>query len=325
MQHPIVDKCRDVPIEVMKMETLSNRLKEQHYKKKAVDQKAKNLRAGLHGEESLDFMLSFLPSDSFHILHNLRIRDQSEYFQIDNLISSPKFILINEVKNIAGTVTYDDFGQAVRASKDGEEVNFGNHIEQVNLQHIRLLHWMRTQGLPLIPIEKLVIYSNPATLLKNPANNQAVTEMVIHKEQLLTKIDELSIKHQSTALSSEQLDRLSALLIKAHSPKNIDVMKKFNISRSDIQCGVFCPTCGALPMTRINGSWQCYRCKCISKNAHMPALQDYCFLFGNQISNRAAREFLKVDSTHVMKRILQKAKFAFTGRTTKRFYQLPFY
>lgn len=200
MQYSVVDKPRDVPIEVLKTEALNKRLAESHYKKKTVDQKAKNFRAGLNGEESLDFMLSFLSGDAYRILHNLRIRDHSEYFQIDNLIPSPRFILINEVKNIAGTVMYDEFGQAIRISKDGKEENFGNHVEQVNLQHIRLLEWMRKNNLPVIPIEKLIIYSNSSTIIKNSGDNKAVAETVIHLEQLLTKIGELSNKHKSPAL-----------------------------------------------------------------------------------------------------------------------------
>ncbi|SFB28741.1 Nuclease-related domain-containing protein [Lentibacillus halodurans] len=325
MQSSLVVKPRDVPIEVLKAEALSRRLAGHHYMKKEVNQKAKNLRAGLNGEESLDFILSFIQDDSCRILHNLRIRDYSEYFQIDNLILSPKFILINEVKNIAGTVMYDTFGQAIRISKNGEEENLGNHIEQVNLQHLRLLNWMRQYNFPAIPIEKLVIYSSSSTIIKNPGNNKTVDKTVIHKEELLTKISELSKKHKSAVFSEEHLNQLSAHLIDAHTPKKIDIMENFSVDRKELLCGVFCPGCGALPMARIKGGWICPKCQLKSKNAHIPALQHYNLLFGNKINNREAREFLKVDSSHVIKRIFRKEAFESTGNTTKRVYCLPFY
>ncbi|WP_218144046.1 nuclease-related domain-containing protein [Lentibacillus persicus] len=306
------------------MEALNRRLRAEHYKKDQVEQKARNLRAGVKGEESLEFTLSFLRDDSLQILHNLRIRDQNEFFQIDNLIPSTKFILINEVKNIAGTVIYDEFGQAIRVSKNGNEENLGNHIEQVNLQHIRLLEWMRNNNYTGIPIEKLIVHSNPATIIKNPANNRAVTDTIIHKEQLLTKIDAFVHKHNAQVLSIKQLNHLSSLLIKAHTPKEVNVLEKFEIHQNDIMCGVFCPGCGALPMMRLKGCWICLQCQLVSKNAHLPALKDYFLLFGNKINNREARRFLNVESQHVVKRILHKEGFEFTGNTTKRFYFLPF-
>lgn len=107
-------KLRDIPIVMLKTEALSRRLAEHHFKKKEVEKHAKNLRAGYNGEKALDFTLGFLPEAPYIILHNLRIHDGSGFFQIDTLILSPQFILITEVKNISGTVTYDEFGQAIR-------------------------------------------------------------------------------------------------------------------------------------------------------------------------------------------------------------------
>ncbi|WP_174612846.1 nuclease-related domain-containing protein [Virgibacillus ihumii] len=114
---------------------------------------------------------------------------------MDNLINSRQLILINEVKNISGTVIYDEFGQAIRIKENGKEENFGNHLEQVNLQHFRLLRLMKDYNLPAIPIEKLITYSNPNTIIKSVTNNKAVANMVIHKEQLLTRISDFGEKY----------------------------------------------------------------------------------------------------------------------------------
>ncbi|WP_367888742.1 nuclease-related domain-containing protein [Alteribacillus bidgolensis] len=54
--------------------------------------------AGYKGEQSIDYPLTFLPSNKFYIRHGLRLFDGSHYFQIDTLILSWDFFLILEVK-----------------------------------------------------------------------------------------------------------------------------------------------------------------------------------------------------------------------------------
>lgn len=76
------------PVMMRQTEALSRRLHSHHVRKTEVDESARRLRAGFNGEKSLGFHLNFLQEDSFHILHNLRICDENEFFQIDNLINS---------------------------------------------------------------------------------------------------------------------------------------------------------------------------------------------------------------------------------------------
>ncbi|TRM11683.1 NERD domain-containing protein [Lentibacillus cibarius] len=320
----LIVKPRDYPLEVLKTEALNRRLVAHHSRKKEVKRKAKNLRAGYNGEKSLDFHLGFLQDESYRILHHLRIRDANEFFQMDTTIISPQFILINDAKNISGTVIYDEFGQAIRISKSGEEENLGNHIEQVNLQHLRLLRWMRNHDFPAIPIEKLVTHSNSNTIIKNITNNKAVSDTIIYKEQLLTKIEEFADKHNAPVFTEEQLQHLAALLIDAHTPKEVDLLNKFGMKCEEILRGVFCPECSALPMKRTKAKWICRQCGETSKDAHIPALQDYCLLFGNKIRNREARKFLMVDDIYVTQRLLKKEQLETVGTTRDRQYILRF-
>lgn len=106
-------KPRDNPTHLLRMEALSRRLILNHKHKQVVDHLARSLRAGYNGEKSLDFTLGFLPKDQFHILHNVRIKDEHGYFQIDTLIASPHFALIIEVKNIYGSIIFDNMDQAI--------------------------------------------------------------------------------------------------------------------------------------------------------------------------------------------------------------------
>ncbi|MGP4108574.1 nuclease-related domain-containing protein [Virgibacillus sp. L01] len=320
----MIGKSLDVPVLMLQTEALSWRLAEHHFKSKEVSKHAKNLRAGYNGEKSLAFTLSFLPESSYIILHNLRIYDANGFFQIDTLILSPQFLLIVEVKNIAGTVIYDEFGQAIRVTKKGEEDNLGNHIEQVNLQHFRLLRWMREHDFSTIPIEKLIAYSNPNTIIKNLMNNTTVSDTVIHKESLLTKIDDYSSIDKFGCMSEQELQFLSAFLINAHTTNKVDILKKYQVESTDILRGVFCSGCGFLPMIRKNAKWVCHHCGATSRNAHLEALWHYSLLVGNTISNRQAREFLQVDGIQTARRLLVKEQFKQIGNTSGRRYILIF-
>ncbi|MDA6162049.1 nuclease-related domain-containing protein, partial [Escherichia coli] len=70
--------------------------------------------------------LSHLPDKEFTILHDLRLFNGSTY----SLILSPYFALIIEVKNILGTLLFDEtFNQFIRTRNEKEE-GFPNPLIQ---------------------------------------------------------------------------------------------------------------------------------------------------------------------------------------------------
>lgn len=48
---------------------------------------------------------------------------------------------------------------------------------------------------------------------------------------------------------------------------------------------IFMQRCGHFPMNRSYEFWRCSSCKHSSKNAHIQALDDYNYLFGEEITN----------------------------------------
>ena len=99
-------------------------------------------------------------------------------------------------------------------------------------------------------------------------------------------------------------------------------MDKYEVSQYELLRGVICPECSTLPMLRIRGKWKCEACHVESDIAHRTAFEDYRLLIGNTINNKQARNFLNIDSTHVMKRLLMKERFPHTGATSARIYEL---
>lgn len=237
------------------------------------------------------------------------------------MLLSIGFLLIIEVKNIKDVVTFDEMGQSVRTTNGKEEV-FTNPIEQVNLQHLRLLHWMRKCDLPPIPIEKIVVYSNPKTILKNISNDKTITEIIIRKERLLSKIEEISSKHKTSHLSEKQLIDISCQLLDAHVPEEANAMNKYDVSIDALMKGVICPTCDIIPMKWDHGKWICRFCGCKSATAHRRTLADYGLLVGQFITNRQAQKILLMDSEYAVRRLFKKEGFDKFGTTSGRKYIL---
>src|SRR5699024_12082099 len=110
--------------------------------------------------------------------------------------------------------------------------------------------------------------------------------------------------------------------------KEIDVallkllLQYYMISEKDLLKGVFCPLCTSLPMERKRQHWHCRECGHYSKQAHYAALNDYFLLISDQIVNREARNFLKVESRDVMKRLLINGGYPLSGTTKSSKYKL---
>ncbi|MGP4108579.1 NERD domain-containing protein [Virgibacillus sp. L01] len=282
---------------------------------------AKNLRSGYRGEQSLDFLLSFLPEQEFLIFHYIRIPDKQGHFQIDILLLSLKFFLIIEVKNIYDNMHFDGMGQAIRYKNNEIEV-FTNPLDQVNLQHRRLLEWLRKHDFPPIPIEKIVVYSQDDTFLKNIINDPIISEIVMHKEKVLPKIEKLTDTHTTYCFDEDQLIELSYRLLEEHESEKFEGMKRNNISAEDLLKGVFCSDCGTVPMKSKAGKWRCISCGAVSRTAHRQELADYALLIKEYINNREAREFLQIGSGSITRKLLQKEDFEKVGKGSGMRYKI---
>ncbi|MHA6250676.1 nuclease-related domain-containing protein [Oceanobacillus sp. CAU 1775] len=307
--------------ELLQIEALDKRLSPHHILKEEISLKARNLRAGYNGERALQFPLSFLPEDDFLIFHHLRLPDKQGFFQIDTLLLSTNYILIIEVKNIRDTITFDDMGQTFREEHDVIQ-GFSNPVDQVNLQHLRLLRWLKKLKLPPIPIEKIVTYTNPTTFLKNLTKKDDLPKVVMHKEKILDKINEISNMHQEKRVSDDELLKLAYQLILEHTEAKFDVFKKYGIRKDEIIKGVACEECSFIPMSRAFGKWFCSGCQSTSKNAHQAALLDYALLVNEYISNQEVKEFLQLKSRDVTKRLLLKENFQQFGERSGRKYHI---
>jgi hypothetical protein len=316
---------REIPIIIKVLEALLRRLPPNHPIRPDIEAELNNYQAGYKGEQSIDYYLSFLPEKDYFILHGLRLPYKNYFFQMDTLILSKSFFLILEVKNISGTLLFDDsFKQLIRMKNNGEKEVFKDPLQQVKLQQYQLANWLKDHKFTNIPIEHLVVITNQNTLLQTNNPNSEYIHKVIPSARLLSKINEIRISRKEERLTEKDLKIISRQMMKKHVPSKPEILNTFNISTSDLLNGVLCETCKS-SMFRQKGKWICPECYNSSKNAHVNALMDYALLFDSTITNKQFREFLHIPSRYMALRLLKDLNLKAEGPKKNRKYHLHFF
>lgn len=242
-------------------------------------------------------------------MHDLRLIHKEHYFQIDTLILSPNYLLIIETKNYQGTIYFDsDYNQLIRTLHDKEEA-LPSPLIQVRRQRNHLSEWLKNEKISDIPIDYLVIISNPNTIIKaSPKNREALQKVT---PITLNKLEQIEKLYPSQLTQRKEIQRISKKLM--HTPLNPDVLTQFDITPSELLTGVHCPSCNFIPLHRKQAKWVCVKCLGSSKDAHVTAIVDYTLLFDNKITNQKLREFLHISSRTVANKILGSLALEVSG------------
>ncbi|XQY92861.1 nuclease-related domain-containing protein [Metabacillus sp. HB246100] len=319
----MIAKPRTYPKHLKALEALQARISHDHPVYERVKENIAKRAAGYRGEQGIDYYLSFLDENKYTILHDVRLFDGTHFFQIDTLILSKKFILILEVKNIAGTLTFDQtFHQLIRQLDEKVE-GFADPILQIQRQTLQLRKWLATHSAwKHIPIKSLVIISTPRTIVKSINSMKEISELVIHTAKLPFRVAELEHSFSKNILSEKQRHQLTTTLLKHHLPKDSDILSQYGLSQEEIIKGVFCPACSFIPIQYYRGKWLCPHCDHNSKHAHKKALEEYSLIFSLVITNSELRNFLLVPSTMAANRLFHSLNLSFEGKNKARKYFL---
>lgn len=321
----LIKKERMIPLGLQKCEALLRRLDENHPKWPFVEKRLAKYKKGFEGEQSLDYFFSDLPKSQYYLFHDLRLPvGENKFAQFDTVLLSKSFLLIIEVKNIVGTIIFDRaFSQLIRI-KDGQEEAFPDPILQLNRQKKMMRSILKTKEMFHLPIETIIVMTNPATLLKSTGNTNEVGQIVIRSTNLLHKIEHFETKYKKPQLTTREVNKLSRYFNKYHSPLNPDILSQYKIGKLEIQTGVHCPHCNHIPIQKHpnRNKWHCNKCNQTSNDAHLHSLRDYALLISESITNKECRRFLHLPSTQSAYRLLNTFQLEFTGTTKGRRYKL---
>ncbi len=278
--------------------------------------------AGYKGEEAIDYPLSFLPDQEYSVLHDVRLFDQKHYFQIDTLIVSTRFILFLEIKNMTGTLLFDtEFNQLIRISEQNSE-GFPDPMLQIKRQEIQLRAWLHSHGFSNFPIESLVVISKPHTIVKAAFHNQELPQKITHSANLPNRIKQLESVYVKKWLSAKKQQKLVQHIMAEHFPLQPNILEQYSVAKDELIRGVQCPECLFISMAKIKSGWQCKECNTFSKEAHKYAMQDYALLLGTTVTNKELKEFLNIESSSVVRRLIHMMELSYTGENKGRKYDL---
>ncbi|MFD9627734.1 nuclease-related domain-containing protein [Peribacillus muralis] len=315
----IIKECK-MPLKIEVLEALIRRLPPGHAKHSAIQEDIKKIRAGYNGEYRVFNLLKALPEEDYLLFHDLRLSGSPYPFQMDILILTPSFLLILEVKNMAGEIYFDNtFNQLIRTNPDGKTEAFDDPILQVSRQRRHLLDWLKTKRMNNLPVETLVISANSSTIIR--ASNKEINTKIIRKDRILLKIAELNNKYKEELLSRRAMMRISSLLLDGHTPFIPKPLETYRIPSTALQTGVFCFKCHAYSMER-QRKWICRTCLDTSHDAHISALLDYLYLVKPSITNSEFRNFLQIRSPSSTKKLLASLKLKHSGHNRGRVYLL---
>lgn len=319
----LILKDRPIPLKILQNEALLPRLVPFHEIRPQIELDLKKRRAGFNGEKAVDYHLSFLTGKHYWLFHDIRLPLDPHYFQIDTLLLTPYYALIIEVKNISGIIRIDpQIKQCTRIYKDTTE-GFIDPISQAKRQKHFLQKWLSLNKIPPMPIEYLVVISNPSTTIEYTSRPEAGSPYlnIIHSQNVIDGIIELNHSYQTSNLPDKTLKKIKKLVLTNHEEAPSNCLQTYNLTKEDILPGVLCRHCGHLPLKRIPNSWSCERCAKVSPNSHLNAIDDYFLLIDKRMTNQDLRTFLCLPSRKVATLLLQKSGLVPNGNGKGTFYR----
>ncbi|WP_054754581.1 hypothetical protein [Piscibacillus salipiscarius] len=194
---------------------------------------------------------------------------------------------------------------------------------QVEEQKLQLELWLETQGMPVLPIETLVVMTNPRVIL-DATPNSLYQEKVIPLSKLASKLREINQHYTHEHLTLAETRRLASYVASQHKPWKPNVFQRLGIGPGEIRRGVRCPSCRTLPMKWERLRFECSACGMRSADAYVGALKEFFLLFGDQITNRQFRWWTGVGSESTAKKQLRRSGFNRVGDKRTAIYKLNF-
>ncbi len=318
-------KERPIPLKILENEALLGRLVPFHVIRPQIELDLKKRRAGFKGEKAVDYHLSFLTGKNYWIFFDIRLPLNPHYFQIDTLLLTPNYILVIEVKNVSGIIRIDpQIKQCTRIYKDITE-GFIDPISQAKRQKHLLQKWFSLYNLPPMPIEYLVVISNPSTTIEYTSRPEAGSPYlnIIHSQNVIDRIIELNHLYKTSNLPDKTLKKIKKLVLSNHEAATSNCLQTYNLTKEEILHGAKCEHCGYLPLKRIINSWSCDQCGRMSPDSHLNAIDDYFLLIDKRITNQELRKFLCFSSPKIASQILQKSGLIPNGNGKGTFYTKP--
>ncbi|MUV37332.1 hypothetical protein JNUCC1_01138 [Lentibacillus sp. JNUCC-1] len=314
---------RPKPYTLLKYEALLRKLLPKHRSHPLIQKDYAKHAAGFQGEKYVDYTLSIHPLPDSAAYPGVRLRHKRHPFQIDTPLITPGFVLLMEIKNMTGELSYDSTHDQFIQTIGAERKRQRNPIQQSTAHKLQFGEWLKSHSFPSVPIETLSVISNPNAIINHPQADQTIFDQLIHVEALPEKLQELAAKHPQNILSSRDRRKLYNLLKTHDEPLNPDLIAQYNLNDSHFIKGIPCEHCQAYPLKRVARKWVCQNCGFMSHDAHVQVILDSFLLGKPTITNSECRSLLNYDSRSGVLNLLKKMNLRTSGNQKGVKYHAP--
>ena len=311
-------KQRNMPNTLRGLISLEKRLLHNSGERKRISEELYNRKAGYGGEEQYDkYMKEFKPAYPHAILHDVCLKQDGIYFQMDSLLITPAFIIISEVKNIAGKmIITSNPTQFIRELPSGERKVLKSPIIELERKKYFLMNWLKRQNIN-IPVYEVVTFAH---------NNELIMETIPDTKIIFTYEAPSyfrSLPIPKDILSSKDIQNVAFALIKNHQEYNPFPMTiSHNIQPENIKPGVICPQCTQFSMVWAMKKWTCTHCHHTGVHEHRAAIEDWFMLINNKMTNRQFCYFTLTQNRNVARRLLAKSNLIIQGNRKTAYYTM---
>lgn len=312
-----MDNYRKKSDKLIFYEALAKRLPHNHYFTPTVQKNLRKESGGYAGELRVDRELT--EAQYYHaycVLRNVVVGTKEAYCQIDTLVIYEKFILVIEVKNIPGLLTYDEnTHQLTRRRDDGPVEGMGNPEYQLKRSERFVRQFLDFRNISL-PVHGIIVFSNPSSILVKQFPNC----LAIHVSGLYQTLDKLHRTYPEHPTSPQfDVNELRKFFLQnepklpPHKPPHIPA-SIFN----DLVVGVLCPNCDMSKLKYISKLWRCSICKYKNGTTHLTTLQEYRVLFSEEITTIEWMNFTHLNSISTTRRMLGECNLERIGGNKNR-------
>lgn len=309
-------KQRSEPPEIRQLQNLLQRVPNVHPLFPHWTEKLRRMTAGFHGEQRVDALWQEIPFECPHyFLHDLFIQKISSSHQIDTLLVTSRFVLLLEIKTIAGQLDFDpQLRQFSRTNRDGSIDGMRNPDDQLRRHEKWVQQFLAAQKVSL-PVIGAIVFTYPSSIVNTRPKNR----IIIQASGLPYLVDQLLAKYPSDLLTTRKARQLAGKLLGMHSEREL---RKIEVS-GELRKGVLCISSCNGTMRYFRRKWICEKCDRTDRFAHLETLIQYKLLVSPTITNREFREFTGLDSATTASKLLKIANMPFEGSYKDRVYQIP--
>ncbi|MGE7625055.1 nuclease-related domain-containing protein [Viridibacillus sp. NPDC096237] len=297
---------------------LIQRLPADHQKIEDIKRQLENVTAGFNGECRVDQMVQEVQfNNHFFYFPNFECQlSPTRIAQIDSILITQSYILLIEIKNMRGTLHFNEQPYQLIQEIDGQSIAY--HCPQMQLLRASdtFERWLKNVELQQVPIYKTIIMPNSRTVIKTPPKT---VPLIMSKEVALfiQKLNELPV-----VINEAQLDELiHAVKVNNKAYKHRPLCENYNIPIEQVKKGVICH-CGTSGIRISERTWYCPDCHTAIPNSIEQTLHDWFSICAEEITIKKCMDFLECNSRTLISRELNNCNYIALGKTKSRRFKL---